>query len=497
MIKSVLLIRPKAEGKVEFPFGLIYVGTSLKRQGFNVKIFDLHIDPDQEKDILDFIDADPNVIIGIGALSGSYLWVKNFTRTIKTRFPGIDIVIGGHIAILYKLLLTKTGIDYVCTFEGEEMFPALLNKINNKQNNFKEIPGVAYLDKLNNEIIRTRRKLIPDWNLPDFSLIEIDRYFMHPSQDRFFARDPRYMVRAKDNDRMATVMFSRGCKGVCNFCYRHLPGYRQGKLEWCWEYLMSLYRDFNVKYFRIDDELFTFDKDWFNGFYKMVMDKNIDILFRISGQRGDSVDEELLKKLSEMGCIAVNYGLESGSQKILNSMNKRVTVSQNINAVNATRKLGMQVMAYIMLGYEGETQETLTETLNMLLKIDIEAEDISVFYAMPLPGTKLYCDCIKKGLIADEKKYIVEISKTVADQYGRYIIQLGDVTRDELRGFEAKMLFLVGLKKIFKAEAIGFKVIKWLVFVVPNKSKINYMFKILQKIMGKFQVYKNRYRTRS
>ena len=269
-------------------------------------------------------------MLGISALSGSYLWVKKLTLKIKEQLPNLAIVIGGHIAISYELLLNKTGVDYVCTGEGEETLPLLIERLD-KGESFEQVPNLAF--KINNQIITTKRKFVQNFILPDFSLIDVKKYLIHPKQDRFFARDKKYLAHSKPADKLATLMFSRGCLGGCNFCYRHLPGYRQGKLDWCWQYLMKLYNDYGVHYFRIDDELFISDQKWFDNFYNKIKDEKLNIMFRISGLRVDSIDDQLLAKLKDMGCVAINYGIESGSQQILDRMNKRVTVEQNRIAI--------------------------------------------------------------------------------------------------------------------------------------------------------------------
>ncbi|MFH1890120.1 MAG: radical SAM protein [Candidatus Kuenenbacteria bacterium] len=484
MIDSVILIRPKVHGKLEFPFSLLYVATSVKRAGYSVEIIDLHALPEDTNILLDKIKQKPNVLLGISALSGSYLWVKKIIQALKKEFPKLPIVVGGHIAISHELLLNNTEADYVCLGEGEETLPMLIDKINNKQS-LEQVPGIAYRE--NESIAATRRQLVKDFLLPDFSLIDVKRYIIHPKKDRFFVRESRYLVRAKEDDKMATIMFSRGCLGGCNFCYRHLPGYRQGKIGWCWEYLMILYNQYGVRYFRIDDELFISDKAWFEEMYQKIKKSKINILFRISGLRVDAIDDGMLKKLKEIGCIAINYGIESGSQKILDNMNKNVTVKQNKEAIQKTLKQGMQVMAYIMFGYSGENKETLNETLDMLLATKINPEDVAIFFTLPLPGTRLYRQCVEDGSIKKEEKFLESLDNTIQSQHDRYTIQLGEVTNSELVGFEKKVYFLLNLKEIIPAKLFLFKIIKKITFCVPYSSKLNGIFTVAQKILRKIR----------
>lgn len=481
MIESILLIRPYAKGKMEFPFGLLYTATALKNKGYPVKIIDLHAFPKQESEIEKILLQKRKMLLGIGALSGSYFWVKDFTLNLKKKIPHLPIVIGGHIAAIHRLLLEKTGVDYVCLGEGETILPALIREIN-QGGSLKNVPGLAFRD--NGQIIKTGcAPLLREFPFPDFSLLQTKRYFIHPSQDSFFAREPRYFARAKDDDKMATLIFSRGCLGRCNFCYRHLPGWRQAGLDWAWQLLMKLYKDYGVHYFRIDDELFTADQQWLDAFWQKLKQNKVEILFRITGLRVDLISGELLDKLKEIGCIAISYGIESGSQTILDKMNKGITVEQSKAAIKRTIDQGIQVMAYIMFGYQGETQETLEETLDMFLEKDINPTDISLCYTAALPGTKLYYDCLSQGLIRDQEAYLAKLYGRFTDNY---LVQLGGLSKEELFGFEYKFRFLLSFKKTISKNPFILKALKKIVFLIPLDSPFNVLFVLGHRFLGKF-----------
>lgn len=485
MIDSILLIRPRTKGKMEFPFGLLYTGTALKNKGWPVKVIDLHAFPEREFDIEKMLLRRPGTMLGISALSGSYFWVKEFTLRLKKKIPGAAIVIGGHIAAMHSLLLEKTGVDYVCLGEGESTLPALIEEIN-KGGSLSNVPGIAF--RQSGRIIKTDcAPLLSEFPFPDFSLLDIERYFIHPSQDSFFVREPRYLALAQPDDKMATLIFSRGCLGKCNFCYRHLPGYRQAALSFAWRLLMKLYRDYRVRYFRIDDELFTANRQWLDGFCRRLKQNNVDILFRITGLRVDIISNELLLKLKEMGCIGISYGIESGSQKTLDRMNKGVTVEQNRAAIKKTIAHGMQAMAYVMFGYQGETKDDLEQTLALFLEKDVNPTDISLCYTIPLPGTKLYQDCLDKGLIKDEESFMEELCEAISEQRERYLVKLGELTKEELFGFEDKFRFLLSFKKIFRKNTLALKAFKKIVFLVPWDSKVNAVFAFGCRVLEKFR----------
>ena len=469
MIDSVLLIRPFSIGKKEFPLGLLYVGTALKNKGYNVKIIDFQDDPFLENEIINTIKNSPNIIVGITGLAPHYKWIKQFTLKLKKISPKTKIIVGGHIAIIYELLLLNSGVDYVCVGEGEELFPELIEKINKSQSP-AEILGIAYKDS-GNKIIKTGfRPFLKSFIIPDYKLIDIEKYLIHPSKDLFFKNSPLYRAQEKEDDKLGVIMFSRGCVGGCNFCYRHLPGFRQGSIDWAWQHLMVLYEKYGIKYFRVDDELFTNDLEWFEALYKKIRDSKIQILFRITGLRVDAINESLLEKLKEIGCVAINYGIESGSQVILNKMNKRTTVEQNKWAIKKTLDCGMQVMAYTMIGYEGETRRTLKETADFFLETELPSKYISAFYTVPLPGTRLYFDCFKRGIILNEEQYLESLASYIEEKksiHKYYLLNISDTKMSELRKWEISLPWLVRLKKKFSRFPVVFRVINEIFWFFP------------------------------
>ena len=152
---------------------------------------------------------------------------------------------------------------------------------------------------------------------------------------------------------------------------------------------------------------------------------------------------------------------------------------------------GMQIMAYIMFGYKGETRETLIETLDMLLSTDINAENVSIFFTLPLPGTRLYSECLAISQINDEEEFLSQLYDNIKNQYQRYIIQLGQLTRDELNGFEKKFIFLLNLKKIINPHNPIFKIIKKITLAVADDSSLNTLFILAQKVLNKFYKFFN------
>jgi len=130
-------------------------------------------------------------------------------------------------------------------------------------------------------------------------------------------------------------------------------------------------------------------------------------MFQIFGMRVDTVDREILQALKEIGCWMIEYGFESGSQKMLNVIDKRVSIQDNINVALWTKEAGIYTSPAFVLGMPGETTETINETIEFLKKIRYDYYQCT--YAFPVPGTPLYDYARLKGYIVDEDKYLEEI----------------------------------------------------------------------------------------
>ena len=147
-------------------------------------------------------------------------------------------------------------------------------------------------------------------------------------------------------------------------------------------------------------------KQWVNELCDKMIKQKMGIIWASAG-RVNLVDEELVKKMKRAGCIAINFGIESGSQRILNMIKKGVTVEQASQAIKLTRKIGMPDWMSFMIGFPEETKEDIEETIKFCIDNDIHL--VSIFFVTPYPGTALYEQVKSKGLIKNEEEYISQL----------------------------------------------------------------------------------------
>ena len=171
------------------------------------------------------------------------------------------------------------------------------------------------------------------------------------------------------------------------------------------EYLIDRYK---INYFGIGDDLASANKKKFTKICHLINKRRPGIKF-FTSVRANLVTEDFLIMLKDSGCEMVCMGIESASPKILKIMNKKVTVEQQRNAVRLVKKHFGWVDATFIIGYPGETYETIQETIDFCKEMELEPE--AIFYATPYPGTWLYDEALRRNLIEDEHKYLLSINE--------------------------------------------------------------------------------------
>jgi len=200
------------------------------------------------------------------------------------------------------------------------------------------------------------------------------------------------MVRSRPVD---TLISSRGCPFSCRFCYNSSRNYRGRNPEAVVQELRAI-RDRGIRNVEIVDDHFTTDRGRAMRIFDLILRERLGISFRIKS-RVNVVDEELLRKAKAAGAYQVSYGTESGCQRILDSMNKGITVSQIAQAIDLTRRCGMDSHTSWILGYPGETPDTIEETVRFIVKMKPTTVNLAVL--RPYPETEVYLQSKEEGTL--------------------------------------------------------------------------------------------------
>ena len=356
------------------PMGLYYIGALLKENGYDVDILNFHgLSQDQNKirAILKEKNAD---IIGFSVLNANRWGAIDIAKLAKKLNPNVKIVFGGVAAtFLWKHFLTHfKDPDVVVIGEGEFPFLNLIKAIESEID-IESVRGIAF--RKGKEIVRTPAQE-PIQNLDDLPIPA--KYFTYQH-----------------------LALTRGCAGNCTFCGSpkfwnhkvrfHSPQYFVNQLE-------LLYQR-GVRFFYISDDTFTMREDYVLEICKKIIEKNLNISWAAIS-RVNYISESMLYQMRKAGCIQISYGIESGSEKIRELLNKKITPEQIKRAFSLTTRYGILARAYFIYGCPGENDETIQETIDLILEI----KPLSViFYILDVfPGTALYDEFMQKfGLSED------------------------------------------------------------------------------------------------
>ncbi|MDR1992789.1 MAG: B12-binding domain-containing radical SAM protein [Nitrososphaerota archaeon] len=363
------------------PLGLAYMAAVLDQRGFEVKIIDCPINRyDYNKLGSELASFEP-AIIGIGSMTPIAEASFQSAQTAREVCPDAQIIMGGpHATFQGKdILTTEKAIDLIVRGEGEETLLELANQpLTGKK--LCDIKGITF--RKDKEIIQTpTRPFIENLDTlpwPAYKFVPIEKYWVQ-------------------GQKLLSVITSRGCPYQCPFCVASQMFGQQFRarsannvlkeLEW-------LRNEYGAEGVAFQDDTLTFDKKRATDICDGMIERKINLRWGC-GTRADVVTKELLEKMAKAHCDEVMFGIESGCERMRASLKRGVTNAQCENAIKWAKDAGMFVTVSVILGYPGETKESLQETLDFVRKI--EPDDAWLCHATPFPGTQLRETVEKNG----------------------------------------------------------------------------------------------------
>jgi len=395
---NILLIQPPHyyEGKDRevkfFPIGLGYIAGAIIAEGHTVQVLDINATHIPRNQIADIIRINSFEVIGISAMSTQYNYVKWLAETIKTIDSDIVIILGGLLSTYsYQVVLENTNIDICVIGEGEITIKELLRNLNK----YEAIDGIAF--KKNGIIVKNNgRKYMQNLDTlpyPAYELFPMEKYI-----------NSLNVIGINKKLRTINLTIGRGCPYNCNFCSKSFDGIRLRSIDRVIEEIKYLKINYAIEGIGFVDECLVIKRDRVWELCEKIQE--MKLAWSCQG-RANLVDDELLFKMKSAGCTAVGYGIESGSQKILDAMNKKTSVKQAKQAILATQKAGLYPVIQMMFGYPGEDKETLKETVKFFRDIDHPGSNLSP--TTPLPGSKLWEYSLNKGFVKNEREFLEKL----------------------------------------------------------------------------------------
>jgi anaerobic magnesium-protoporphyrin IX monomethyl ester cyclase len=454
-MKIVLINPPIREWAAPnvFPLGIGYLAACLKKEGYQVEVLDLNALRLSKEEIECRVRDLQFDVAGIGGLITTYRFIKWLIPLIRKYHGSKKIIAGGTVATtIPRILLTENEIDIAVLGEGEHTLVALLNALS-RGTPLSQVSGIAFMQA--GEMVRNPpREEIADLDsipFPDWDLFPMDVYFRtvvdHKTGSKWQDGHKDEGVFKKQFREIAMVS-SRGCPYTCIYCYHYHMGklYRFRSARNMIEEIKLLKDKFDIQSVQFLDDCFVIRKDRVFEFCDLLIKERLDLSWGCNG-RVNIVDEEMFKRMRETGCTNVDYGIESGSQKILDIMRKNVTVQQAKDALLMTRKYfgeaGKNWNFTMMIGTPGETKETIAESIAFCRGLEMSPD--AVFFTTAFPGTELYERARARGLIKDEEEYI----SSLWEMGEQMLINFTEMSDEELIGEKAMMVRAVGAGNVY------------------------------------------------
>ena len=367
------------------PLGTLYAAAVLQRDGYRVTFADSML-AGSEQHIIPYLETNRPRFFIIYDDDFNYLTKMCLSRMREAAFVmagiargyGCTVIVHGSDPVDHAASYFEHGVDFVIHGEGEITLRELVPLLESGAKEPFSIPGIMYPS--NGEVVSTGpRPVLKDLDalpLPARELVD-----MEPYRSAWIRHQGYFSM---------NVVTTRGCPFHCNWCAKPLYGqvYHSRSPVAVAEEFARLKKDYQPDHIWVCDDIFGLKPGWIASFASELGRLDAHIPFKCLGRadlllRGNTVDE-----LKRAGCVNVWLGAESGSQKILDAMDKGTSVAQIHEATRRLRNAGIQTGFFIQYGYPGETRDDITSTLKMITRCRPDQIGISVSY--PLPGTPFY-----------------------------------------------------------------------------------------------------------
>jgi len=376
------------------PLGTLYAAALLRQRGFSVALFDSMLE-DPEKGFPEAFARTRPKLVAIYEDNFNFLSKMCLSRMRQIAFGMIDtaraggskVVVNGSDSSDHSGEYLQRGADYVLLGEAEWTLLELVQSVIGESGRpVEEICGLCYFDRKSNSPTRTSpRPLMRNLDLlptPSRELVDIERYRgVWKKAHGFFSLN---------------LVASRGCPYRCNWCAKPIYGdsFHVRAPENVADEMLELRERFGADHLWFADDLFGASDRWVHALAEHVERRNAAVPFKMQS-RVDLMKESIAAVLRRAGCAEVWMGVESGSQQILDAMEKGTQVAQIPHARENLRKNGIRACFFLQFGYPGETLRDIQKTIQLVR--ETRPDDIGVSVSYPLPGTKFY-ERVRAGL---------------------------------------------------------------------------------------------------
>ena len=373
------------------PLGTLYAASFMRKNGYTVDLFDTNL-LDSPKAIVSKIHSNQPKYVVIYDDGFNYLTKMCLTNMREACFEMIQIAKSNQCKVIvcssdstdhYEKYLNK-GADFIIQGEGELTLLELIQHLE-EDKNLSTVSGIVF--KNDNKIqVNPKRAVLQNLDelpLPAWDLVDMNSY--------------KEVWKESGKDFTLNLATTRGCPYKCNWCAKPIYGnrYNAHSPEYIVNEIAYLQKEFGAKRFWMCDDIFGLKPNWVQEFNAELKKKDIKITYFIQSRVDLLLKEDTINALAESGLEEVWVGAESGSQKILDAMDKGTKVEEIYKASHLLKQKKIRVALFLQFGYLTENQDDIQKTIAMVK--DLKPDNIGISVSYPLPGTKFY-DKVKDDL---------------------------------------------------------------------------------------------------
>ncbi len=470
---KILFINPSlrpGSDHLFLPVGLGYIMTYLKNEGYKFDLLDIDAEQHSDEYVENYFKENKYDVIALGSIVTHYKWIKWCINTIKKHQPETKVILGNSVGgSIPEVVFQTTKVDIVIYGEAEVTITEVVNALRDVKSfgeinePLVEIPhpnkgypaavkgegikGIIYRAKNGLIVNNGKRKAvknIDDFPFPDWEMFDVQKYL---TIGRKHGASHSWFYKAEDAIPMP-VNTARGCVFKCTFCHYvfwHDP-YRHRSAENVIAEIRQLQEKYGANFFNFWDELSFHKIGPAEKFLDQLIEADLkvhwtcairaDLMGKDVDAKGNPIPRErrlnLAKKFVEAGCVSAGYSLESGNDKILETMNKKVKSEYFHEQVKICREAGLITNTSLVIGYPEETKATIDETMSKLEKLKVYP---SAGFLLPLPETGMWDHAIENGYIDDIDQFLTDITERQD-----FSLNMTAIDEEELKAYTLKWL---------------------------------------------------------
>jgi radical SAM superfamily enzyme YgiQ (UPF0313 family) len=397
------------------PLGIAYLAAVLKQNNFDVSILDMHIQALNPEDIIAHYRKEEPRIVALSATTPTFPNAVKIAKLIKAWNEKTIIVLGGvHATCLPDECVTFECFDYIVVGEGEFTMLELANSIIHKSIEIEDINGLVY--KVGNKTLATKpRRRLEDLDLlpyPARELLDVNAYYQKGS-----------------------IISSRGCPYQCNYCScAAISGhtYRVHSVDYVLNEVEFLMNHYDIKYFDFHDDTFNLYPERVFEICRKIKERQLRFHWGCFC-RVVNFSYEIAQAMKDSGCNVIQFGVESGNQKVLDSIKKKISLGEIERAVAAAKRANIQsISCGFIIGHAQDTEESINQTIEFGINLSkIGANNLTISMLTPYPATEVYNNLGKNGIKLITKNWEQFL-------FSRVVIETQNISQEKLRELYVK-----------------------------------------------------------